>query len=123
MLFYLPDSRDKHDLKLLIERNGGMVTAIHECFTYQIAPISEDVPKIEFFQGAVYRGHWIIDSIKAGRLLNVDDYFAFTNTDENGNIKKYGFEQGKVKYTITEAIKVFEIALANQHEEHKSTGQ
>ena len=69
MIFYLPDSNEKNEMKLLIERNGGQVTNIHECHTYQIAPITEDVPKIEFFKGDIFRGHWIVESIKAGKLL------------------------------------------------------
>ena len=64
MVFYLPPSRDQKDLKILIEKHGGMTSEIHECFTYQVAPISEDVPKTQYFWGDVFQGHWIVESIK-----------------------------------------------------------
>ena len=39
IVFYLPPSKEKMDLKQTIERYGGIVSEIHECFTYQIAPL------------------------------------------------------------------------------------
>lgn len=66
MVFYLPPSKEKLDLKLLIEKHGGVTSDYHECFTYQIAPMSEDVHKMQYFWGDVFRAHWIVDSIKEG---------------------------------------------------------
>ena len=54
MTFYLPQSRDYNDLKILIEKHGGLVSDFHECFTYQIAPINEDVQKLQYFWGDVF---------------------------------------------------------------------
>ena len=34
MVFYLPPSQNRADLKLLIENHGGAVTEFHECFTF-----------------------------------------------------------------------------------------
>ena len=46
MVFYLPPSSDRKDMRILIEKHGGLVSEFHECFTYQVAPISEDVNKV-----------------------------------------------------------------------------
>ena len=78
MVFYLPPSREKNDLKALIEKHGGLVTDMHECFTYQIAPLNEEVKKSNYFLGDVYYAHWIVDSAKNGELLDKDQYFAFS---------------------------------------------
>lgn len=116
MMFYLPPSKDRNDLSILIQKHGGLVTDIHECFTYQIAPISEDVPKVQYFWGDVFTGHWIVESIKQGKLLANDEYYAFNNREKGS--KRLEFAAGKVKYTIREGIKIFEIALANITAEH-----
>ena len=34
MQFYLPLSEDYNNLKHLVEKHGGIVTHLHECFTY-----------------------------------------------------------------------------------------
>ena len=39
MVFYLPQSDEKSDLALLIQRNGGLVSEFHECFSFQIEPL------------------------------------------------------------------------------------
>ena len=39
MVFYLPPSKERSDMKVIIERHGGVVSEIHECYTYQIAPL------------------------------------------------------------------------------------
>ena len=52
-----------------------------------------------------------MESIKADRLLESDQFYAFHN-DERGS-KRLDFAAGRVRFTITEGIKVFEIALAN----------
>ena len=111
MVFYLPPSKDRNDMKVLIEKHGGLISEIHECFTYQIAPISEDVPKTQFFWGDVFQGHWIVESIKQGSLLENDQFYAFHNKEKGS--KRITFKnRGDIRYTITEGIKIFEIALA-----------
>ena len=52
-----------------------------------------------------------MESIKQGKLLPNDAYYAFTNKEKGS--KRLEFSQGKVRYTIREGIKLFEIALAN----------
>ena len=40
MIFFIPkENQEFSDLKIMIERYGGVTTDIHECFTYQILPI------------------------------------------------------------------------------------
>ena len=111
MVFFLPQSTEYAHLRILIEKHGGLVSEFHECFTYQIAPISYEVPKTHYFWGDVFTGNWIVDSIKAGRLLDKESYLAFHNREKNS--LRVEFVDSKVKYTITEGIKVFEIAIAN----------
>jgi|688.fasta_scaffold512850_1 predicted metal-dependent hydrolase len=74
MMFYLPHSSEKNDLTQIIQKHGGLVTEIHECFTYQIAPLNEEVQPSLYFFGEVYRAHWIADSVREGRLLDKDEY-------------------------------------------------
>lgn len=107
-------------MKVLIERHGGLVSDFHECFTYQIAPISEDVDKQLYFWGDVFQGHWIVESIKAERLVDQDPHFAFHNKEKGS--KRVAFPNTKIRFTMTEAIKVFEIALANQRSEVSARG-
>ena len=76
-----------------------------------MAPISEDVQKVQYFWGDVFQGHWIVDSVKAERLLENDQYYAFHNVERGS--KRLDFAASRVRFTITEGIKVFEIALAN----------
>ena len=77
MVFYLPPSDERNDMKLLIEKHGGLVSDMHECFTYQIAPMTAEVEKTTYFYGDVFAGHWIVESVKAGRLLEQNQFFAF----------------------------------------------
>ena len=85
-----------------------------------MAPISEDVAKQLYFWGDVFQGHWIIDSIKHGSLLENDQYYAFTNKEKGS--KRISFKAQGVRYTITEGIKIFEIALATQATEKDARG-
>lgn len=66
-----------------------------------------------YFAGEVYSARWLIDSVKEGRLLPKESYLSFTNADSTG-CKRLGFGKNNVRYTITEAIKVFQIALRNK---------
>lgn len=74
------------------------------------------MPKVQYFWGDVFTGHWIVESIKQGKLLANDEYYAFNNREKGS--KRLEFAAGKVKYTIREGIKIFEIALANITAEH-----
>ena len=112
MIFYLPPSRDKADLKLLIENHGGITSDFHECFTYQIAPLTQTIEKLHYFLGDVHQGHWLVESVKQGKMLDNKDYFAFKNT-ESGS-KRIDFIAERIKYTITEGMKIFEIGVANE---------
>ena len=49
MSFYLPPSKEKNDMKLLIQKHGGVISDMHECFTYQIAPLKDSVEKNQYF--------------------------------------------------------------------------
>ena len=111
MVFYLPPSNEKNDMKLMIEKYGGIVSDFHECFTFQISPIMESVQKTDYFWGDVFTGHWIVESVKAGKLLENESFYAFHNKEVGS--KRIDFIESKVNYTITEGIKIFEIALAN----------
>lgn len=112
MVFYLPQSDEKNDLTQLIERYGGLVSEMHECFTHQIQPLQQELQPNYFFAGDIYRAHWLADSVKEGKLLDKEDYFSFKNDIKNK--KRLDFNQQHVQYTITEAIKIFEIAFANK---------
>ena len=63
LVFYLPPSQEKSDMKNIIEKYGGQVQDIHECFSYQICPLSVSLPKSNYFFGDVYSSSWILDSI------------------------------------------------------------
>jgi len=81
MVFYIPDTGEnvevdeKRKLSILIEKNGGLLSGFHECFTYQIEPITDALNGKHFFAGDVYTGRWIVDSVKEGKLLNKEWYF------------------------------------------------
>jgi hypothetical protein len=51
--------------------------------------------------------------VKAGELLNPADYFSFHNNHDKAKKITFG-SKANVKYTIREAVKVFEIALQNK---------
>ena len=93
----------------MIEKYGGQVTDTHECFTYQIAPISVDLPKSNFFWGDVFSVQWIVDSVQRQQLQDQSNYLAFINNENN--IKRLEFDCGKVKYTLREGIKINQLAL------------
>lgn len=118
MVFYIPDTAEcgeldeKRKLKILIEKNGGLLSEFHECFTYQIEPITDTLTPKHYFGGDIYSARWIIDSVKEGHLQNREDYFSYANGDDK--CKRLGFGKANVRYTITEAIKVFQIALQNK---------
>lgn len=115
MVFFIPDADrrgdedEKRKLRTIIEKYGGILSEFHECFTYQLEPISDPLTPKHYFQGDVYQSRWITDSVKEGVLLNKDWYFSFNN--QHDNCKRLGFGKQHVRYTITEAIKIFSIAL------------
>lgn len=100
-------------MKTIIERHGGLVSDYHECFTYQIAPLNIELTKNYYFWGEVYNAHWLVDSIREGTLQEKASYFEYFNKEKG--IKRVELGVNKPKYTITEAIKIFEIALANRN--------
>jgi hypothetical protein len=65
----------------------------------------------EFFMGQVFKATWITDSIKAGSLLDSDDYLYKTFKVDDGvrNHKTFQLDKGW-PYTLTEAIKIDELA-------------
>jgi len=72
MVFYLHNDEEIDRLTRIIEDNGGLVTDLHECFTYQICkPTDEgDLMSHLFFAGNVYSADWLTNSVKAGKLLD-----------------------------------------------------
>lgn len=56
-----------------------MSSEFHECFTYQLEPLNEQVNKNDFFTGEVYSARWVTDSVKEKKLLDKDEYFRFDN--------------------------------------------
>ena len=112
MLFFVPkETPERAELSMLITAHGGQLVEAHECFTYQIAPIKKAVKNQAFFAGEVYSAHWLIESVKDGELRDKDGYLRFVNSSEN--CMKLSFRKAKIGFTLTEAIKVFEIAVAN----------
>lgn len=110
MVFYIPDCEEKDILKSLIEKHGGLITELHECFTYQLHPLKQGMNQSDFFKGDVYKATWITDSVKANELLDKDDFYYRTYSDLESNKSKH-FEMFKMcAYTLTEAFKINEIA-------------
>jgi hypothetical protein len=40
IVFYVPKCNEREKLKAYIEKYGGIVSDLHECFTYQIYPLN-----------------------------------------------------------------------------------
>jgi hypothetical protein len=67
----------------------------------------------DFFKGEVYKATWITDSIKANQLLDKDEYYYRTYCDlESRKSKRFELHKG-CAYTLTEAFKINELAIAN----------
>ena len=66
-----------------------------------------------FFAGEVYSARWLVDSVKSGELLQNKDYKLYDNPEVMG-IRRFAFGKSNVKYTIREAIKIFQLALRNK---------
>lgn len=73
--------------------------------------MSVDLAKSNFFWGDVFSAQWIVDSVQRQQLQDQSNYLAFINNENN--IKRLEFDCGKVKYTLREGIKIFELAIAN----------
>ena len=108
LVFFIPVCPELPNLNIMIERYGGAVSHIHECFSFQIAPQSTEGNGLDYFEGSVFSAKWLIDSVKAGKLLERDRFVNFDN--KNPRCLKLEFSKNKVRFTIREAIKVFEIA-------------
>ena len=70
LVFYVPKCTEYSDLRLMIERYGGVTTEFHECFTFQIAPMSLERNGGLYFAGDVFSAKWLVDSVKEGKLLS-----------------------------------------------------
>lgn len=66
LVFFMPNVSDND--RELIEQNGGMLSHIVECFTYQVArkPIKDQM----FSAGIVYDIRWIYESLQADKMLD-----------------------------------------------------
>ena len=84
---------------------------MQECFTYQILPLGAPRQGGKFFAGEVFSARWLLESVQKGELQPSEPYLEWTNTDPQ--CLKLDFNQGKLRYTIREGIKIFELALAN----------
>jgi len=78
---------------------------MHECCTYQIKPVNEDIKHADYFPGQVYESTWITDSISAGQLLNSTEYFC-ANVPASGS-RKIKFNPDKQAFNMMETVKVF----------------
>ena len=81
LVFYIPKCSEQIQLKAMIERYGGITTDFHECFTFQIAPMSLERNGGFYFAGDVFSARWLIDSVKEGKLLSNEQYLEFHNRD------------------------------------------
>jgi hypothetical protein len=59
----------------------------------------------------VYSADWLTDSVKAGQLLDKSEYFKYLNKGKQ--VRRMEFNKQVLEYTITETLKVIEIAAAN----------
>lgn len=120
IVFFIPDTDlknsnfdEKRKLQKVIEKYGGILSEFHECFTYQLEPISDPLTPKHYFEGDVYQSRWILDSAKEGVLLDKALYFVQNSKHEN--CKRLGFGKSSIKYTITEAIKIFTIGTSKEN--------
>jgi hypothetical protein len=65
-----------------------------------------------YFRGKVYKAHWLVDSVKDQFLHDPKDYLAFEKKDSKGGLTL--LLKNHTPYTITEAIKIFDLALNNK---------
>jgi len=96
LVFFIPEASnrdhensERHKLKSLIEKYGGMLSEYHECFTYQIEPITETLTPKHYFPGDVFQAKWLVDSVKEGVLLNKEEYLSYNNQIDG--CKRIGF--------------------------------
>ena len=66
----MPNIND--DERKLIESNGGMMSLIVECFTFQVGkkPIKEGL----YHAGPIYDFSWLHDSLCAGKMFDPEPY-------------------------------------------------
>ncbi|CDW88076.1 UNKNOWN [Stylonychia lemnae] len=118
MLFYVPECEEKEILASLIEKHGGRCSNIHDCSTYQIRPINCEVSHKEYFQGEIYSAIWLTESIKSGQLEDETTHLFAVNSENELKIKRLELHKSQ-NYTITEAIKIYEIASSKENK-HRS---
>eukprot|EP00347_Sterkiella_histriomuscorum_P007498 403348691 len=115
MLFYIPECNERDMLESIIEKHGGRLTKFHECYTYQINPIYNEICARDFFIGNVYRATWLTDSIKAGEMLDNEEYLQKVVTESEKGVMRLELQKGAVSFTIVEAIKIEEIKVTNNN--------
>ena len=86
------------------------MTDMHECFTYHIDPLHEQMPAGEYFRGDVYKATWITDSIKEGQLLDKSEYLHTTYGENDRKSNKKLSLPSKCPYTLTEALKIYQLS-------------
>ncbi|CDW75573.1 UNKNOWN [Stylonychia lemnae] len=129
MVFFMPNISD--DDKKFIELNGGLMSLIVECFTFQIGrePIKESI----YHAGPIYDINWLRNSERAGKLINPEPYLLkiidYQCPDEhyqhhsNGQQSNQGSkkQQGqRTRFTIRELIKIFEVTHQNPCKKNKN---
>jgi hypothetical protein len=108
LVFYLP-SHAPQQVKDLITQNGGQISPIVECFTYQISLISSTPNSQEskarpnpkhYHPGKIYSIDWLRHSVEEGRLLTPDPYCLL-------KIDYVPSPHQRTRFTMRELIKIF----------------
>ncbi|EOD48985.1 putative dna damage repair protein [Neofusicoccum parvum UCRNP2] len=88
-----PSLNDLH--KLIVTHGGGYIQYLHGKTTVTHIIASSLTPKkaVEFRNYRIVKPAWVVDSVKAGKLLPWDNYRV---VDEGAGQKVLGFEKGKV---------------------------
>lgn len=71
--------------------------------------------KKEFSKGVVFSSEWIIESIRANKLLLPQNFIKFIIGNEG---KKMSFS--RTKFTIREIIKIFDVVFKNPYKRNKN---
>lgn len=107
MMFFLPDVPEAHEVSNLITRYGGLVCEYHECCTIQIKPNQGSANFDKFYLGKIYSETYVVDCIKAQKLINKEDYLLL----EHKNDKKcltIGLSKKK-RFTIMEGVMMYDV--------------
>jgi hypothetical protein len=104
--FYIPDCPSKYDLRILIEKHGGIVIK-YEAFCYQIKPEKECNDSRKFYTGNIYSSKWIKACIKRGRFIEDNEAYCL---GFNRNLDLKTITKKRTAYTIIEVLKMFDLA-------------